>query len=47
MVVVVFGPSLSLSRSNGGHPQQEGTDLGLLVPVWPGMRLQICVYVFV
>ena len=23
-----------LSRSNGGHPQREGTNLGVLVPIW-------------
>ena len=23
-----------LSRSNGSHPQQEGTKLGVFVPVW-------------
>ena len=23
-----------LSRSNGGHPQREGTDLGVFVPIW-------------
>ena len=23
-----------LSRSNGGHPQQDGTNLGVFVPIW-------------
>ena len=23
-----------LSRSNGGHPQRDGANLGVLVPVW-------------
>ena len=23
-----------LSRSNGGHPQREGTNLGVFVPIW-------------
>ena len=23
-----------LSRSNGGHPQPEGTNLGVFVPIW-------------
>ena len=24
----------SLSRSNGSHPQQEGTNLGVFIPIW-------------
>ena len=34
-----------LSRSNGGHPQREGTILGVFVPIWhnPSVRLQIWV----
>ena len=25
-------------RPNGGHPQQEGTNLGVFVPIWPVLR---------
>ena len=34
-----------LSRSNGGHPQREGTTLGVFVPSWyfPGVTLRIWV----
>ena len=35
-----------LSMSNGGHPQREGTNLGVFVPVWlvlPRCDVQICV----
>ena len=28
-----FAQPLS-SRSNGGHPQREGTSLGVFVPIW-------------
>ena len=27
-------PQSRLSRSNDGHPQREGTNLGVLVPIW-------------
>ena len=28
-----------LSRAKGGHPQRDGTNLGVFVPIWPVITL--------